>query len=736
MRNFIGAAMTLFFGLAATVAAAAVGTVRGVVDDPQHRPVPGATVVIASRHADWQRSLVTDAQGEFIFKEVPIGDYRVTVSLPGFKTTSEDLTIESGSSPALAIQLELGGVNEAVQVSAAAGAEAGRTVTPTTLVSRRDVQNTPGADQTNSLRIVTAFVPGAYIVHDQLHVQGGHQVSWLIDGVPVPNTNIASNVGPQLDPKDLDFLEVQRGGYDAGYGDRTYGVFNVSPRTGFERNRQAEVVANGGNFNEANGHFSMGSHTQRLAYYGSASGNRSDLGLDPPTAEVLHDQVTGAAGFGSLVFNRDAANQFRLVASARQDTYEVPNTPEDEQAGVDDTDREHDTLVNVSWVHSLTPRTVLTVSPFYHQKSADYLGGPLDQPTSASVRRRSSYAGAQIAASATVGPNDVSFGFYGFHQADRQSVDVTSADAGEPAVSAVETPSGHTEALFIQDRFAVTPWFTVSAGLRGTFFRGGVSEAVASPRIGGWVQLPVGWTIRGSYGHYYQEPPLLTASGPLLEFVTNENLGFLPLQGERDHQTEVGLTVPTRGWSIDVGAFHTHARNFFDHNSVGESNVFFPLTIDHAYIRGVDASVRSPRIWQMGQGHVAYAYQVAEGEGGVSGGLTDFEPPDEGRFLLDHDQRHTLSVGFDTDVGSRSTVGANVYFGSGFLDGEGPEHLPAHAQADVTGSVRLTSEVRLSITALNLFNESVLIDNSETFGGTHWSRPREVYVSLRFGFHY
>ena len=44
--------------------------------------------------------------------------------------------------------------------------------------------------------------------------------------------------------------------------------------------------------------------------------------------------------------------------------------------------------------------------------------------------------------------------------------------------------------------------------------------------------------------------------------------------------------------------------------------------------------------------------------------------------------------------------------------------------------------MRLSITALNLFNESVLIDNSETFGGTHWSRPREVYVSLRFGFHY
>ena len=44
------------------------------------------------------------------------------------------------------------------------------------------------------------------MVHDQLHVRGGHQVTWAIDGVPVPNTNIASNVGPQFDPKDIDYV--------------------------------------------------------------------------------------------------------------------------------------------------------------------------------------------------------------------------------------------------------------------------------------------------------------------------------------------------------------------------------------------------------------------------------------------------------------------------------------------------------------------------------------------------
>ena len=647
--------------VAASVAAAAVGTLRGVVHDPQHRPVPGATVTLASRHSDWHNTTVSDAAGEFLFKEVPIGDYILTVTLSGFRPATSDLTIVSGSSPVIHVLLDLGSVTQTVEVSASQTADAGRTVTPTTLVGQRDIERTPGADQTNSLKAITAFVPGAYIVHDQLHVQGGHQVSWLVDGIAVPNTNIASNVGPQLDPKDMDFLEVQRGGYDASYGDRTYGVFNVSPRTGFEGSQQAELFATVGNFNQVTGHFSMGSHTERLAYYGSVSGNGTDLGLDPPTADVIHNRATGAAGFGSIIFNANAANQLRIVASARRDTYQIPNTPDDEAAGVDDMNREHDVFVNASWVRSINAHTVLKVSPFYHANTANVFGGPLDEPSSATVQRRSSYLGAQASLSATHGPHDLSAGFYGYHQTDTQSIDVAFSDPDRPPVSTVGTPSGHTEAVYVQDRFAVTPKFTIDAGLRGTFYTGSVSEAVASPRIGAWYQLPIGWIVRGSYGHYYQEPPLQTASGPLVDFVTSENLGFIPLHGERDDQFQAGLTIPTRGWSIDAGAFHTHAKNFFDHNSVGESNVFFPLTIENAYIRGVDVSVRSPRIWKRAQVHLAYAYQIAEGQGAISGGLTDFSPPDEGRFPLDHDQRHTLSAGFDADLPARIELGANVY---------------------------------------------------------------------------
>jgi len=115
--------------------------------------------------------------------------------------------------------------------------------------------------------MITDYVPGSYVVHDQLHVRGGHQVTWLIDGVAIPNTNIASQPRSQVDPKDIDTMEAQRGSYSADYGDRTYGIFNVAPRTGFERNNEAELVLSAGNFYQTDDQLNFGGHSNRFAYY-------------------------------------------------------------------------------------------------------------------------------------------------------------------------------------------------------------------------------------------------------------------------------------------------------------------------------------------------------------------------------------------------------------------------------------------------------------------------------------
>ena len=103
--------------------------------------------------------------------------------------------------------------------------------------------------------------------------------------------------------------------------------------------------------------------------------------------------------------------------------------------------------------------------------------------------------------------------------------------------------------------------------------------------------------------------------------------------------------------------------------------------LDLRRIRGWEVTLRSPQLFRKGQLHLAYSQQHALGQGAVSGGLTDFSPP-ESRFLLDHAQLHTLSTGFEVNLPRRSWVAGNLNYGLGFPDGGTPVRLPGHTTAD------------------------------------------------------
>ncbi len=329
------------------------GTVRGIVHDPQHRPISDAKVVLKAKASDYVQTVQSDVNGEFHFDAVPLGEYTITVSQTNFVSQETNITVLSGTAPILHFELLLATQNQSITVSADAAPAQGESVTPTEIVDREEISQTPGATRSNSLAMITDYVPGAYLTHDQLHVRGGHQVSWLVDGVPIPNTNISSNLGPQIDPKDIDTIEMQRGSYAADFGDRTYGVFDVAPRTGFERNNEAELVAGFGNFYQSDDQVNFGGHTNRFAYYASANGNRTDVGLQTPTSAVIHDRANGYGGFASLIYNADSQDQLRFVTSLRRDYYQIPFDPADPNIKpgelLRDANRESDAFVTFSW---------------------------------------------------------------------------------------------------------------------------------------------------------------------------------------------------------------------------------------------------------------------------------------------------------------------------------------------------------------------------------------------------
>src|SRR6202167_5384104 len=278
MRQVASLTASVLF-LSAVAFASIFGSVRGIVHDPQHRPIQGAHVTLKAQNSDWTQSQDSNDKGEFEFTSVPIGSYTATVTSPGFQATQQNLIVLSDTHPVLHVRLNVSGTKETVAVSGTPVEATTDSVTPTTMVSREDIRQTPGADRTNSLAMITYLAPAAYLTHDMRHMRGGQQGQELVHGLPIPKTNIATNLGPQIGPKDIDYLEVMRGSYDADYGDRTYGIFNIAPRTGFERDNECDLVTTFGNFYQTNDQISCGGHTQRFAYYASLNGNRSNYGL-------------------------------------------------------------------------------------------------------------------------------------------------------------------------------------------------------------------------------------------------------------------------------------------------------------------------------------------------------------------------------------------------------------------------------------------------------------------------
>ncbi|MBZ5562201.1 MAG: TonB-dependent receptor, partial [Acidobacteriia bacterium] len=424
--------------------------------------------------------------------------------------------------------------------------------------------------------------------------------------------------------------------------------------------------------------------------------------------------------------------------SLRGDHYQIPNTAEQQAAGIRDLDLERDAFVNFSWVHTGSSGMLLTVSPFYHFNSAHYVGGAGDTPIIPEQNTVSNYLGAQTTLSVVRGKHNARAGFETYGERENNLFGLQSADSNIPTLRQQTALWGNLEAAFLEDQYKPLRWLSLNAGARLTRFSGGLSETAASPRVGGAVEIPrLGWVLRAFYGRYYQPPPLSTVSGPILDLAASQGFGFLPLRGERDEQREFGLTVPFRGWAFDVTNFRTAANNFFDHDVLGNSNIFFPLTIQRARIRGWEATIRSPRLLRRVNYYLAFSHQIVEGQGGVTGGLTDFQPPEGGGYyFLDHDQRNTLSTGATVDLPWRAWASAHVAYGSGFLNGDGPAHLPAHTTLDLQLGKSFGEAWSVNLYALNAGNSRYLLDNSNTFGGTHFANPRQFGLEVRYRFHY
>lgn len=179
------------------------GTVTGLVADPTGAVVPGAQVHLVDELKGFAYTSTTDAAGNYLFRSVPPGNYRVEVQAVGFNTeTRGGIVLEVNHNVTVNISLQVGATNQSVDVTgqapvldaqdAVTGQVVDRTFINDLPLIGRSISNlamlTPGvteADTSCPANVTGAGAPGGNCPGNNYVSDGSRNATsdFMIDGV-------------------------------------------------------------------------------------------------------------------------------------------------------------------------------------------------------------------------------------------------------------------------------------------------------------------------------------------------------------------------------------------------------------------------------------------------------------------------------------------------------------------------------------------------------------------------
>jgi hypothetical protein len=95
------------------------GSMVGTVHDPAGAVVPNAAVTITNTNTNSTYPVATNGDGRFLYPQLPVGTYKLSVTAPGFKeAVQEGITVSIGTMSTLNIALQVGQTSQSVSVTA------------------------------------------------------------------------------------------------------------------------------------------------------------------------------------------------------------------------------------------------------------------------------------------------------------------------------------------------------------------------------------------------------------------------------------------------------------------------------------------------------------------------------------------------------------------------------------------------------------------------------------------
>ncbi len=216
------------------------GSITGAVTDAGGARIPAARITATQRETNAQFKVTTTESGEFTLPSLPIGPYRVVVESDGFKTTIRDnVRLETGSTVRVDTQLEVGSVQQSIEISAQSSQLQTDSAKITNQIPNKLIEDLPTVVSGNmrspfDLANITAQVSGG---DQDFRIGGGQQGTFgvMLDGASGNTNRAGSTLWAAVNAPSLDAITeftVETNGFKAEFGRAGGGVISFVSKSG------------------------------------------------------------------------------------------------------------------------------------------------------------------------------------------------------------------------------------------------------------------------------------------------------------------------------------------------------------------------------------------------------------------------------------------------------------------------------------------------------------------------
>jgi len=223
------------------------GGISGSVTDQSGAVIPGAQISAVESSTNTSYKTVSSSAGEFVFSNLPLGSYTVTVTASGFKGEKIDkVPVTAASTYSLPLKLAVASSGETIEVTADALSLDTSTDTQSTALPEEVVQNLPnsGRDFTQMLSQTPGFAglsTGGGAGVGAVNGTRSNSVNWQIEGtdnndlwwnIPAVNQGGVSSIAGVILPIDaIENFSFETAGSTA-LGRNSGGTANLTIKSG------------------------------------------------------------------------------------------------------------------------------------------------------------------------------------------------------------------------------------------------------------------------------------------------------------------------------------------------------------------------------------------------------------------------------------------------------------------------------------------------------------------------